>query len=828
MTETSFMKGFAYPRFILNRQSFVATNTNFKYITLLMDLLESHPEMFEETSTTLLYILNLGSNYKSEILFDMFKGFIYTDFNKNNEIVADTIPILFTYYLLIHKTFKPFEPSLDLVHEELKKFLNNPTVYYNSREYRINELKPLFYTLSGFNFTEFLIYYAYVITYLIYGAPYQFYNEIGTASAAKGMLTDIDQYFEGCLRLLTKETQIPIMSFNAEELYKQYQQAEQLKGLQGCLNKMLSFEEIIKLRNREMNKTTELLNQNYTNQNQLTPEFIKVHFLDTIDKLINISVNNNPFVKVIEHIPTFTPCDLLFSTGSSRPINFDELMDITEYCISGGTSNFYIDNELNYYHVDDNFNGNDIFKKQSFKTNINVFKRCMKIPFSNADIVLKMLITYIRQKFLAQQDSFLDTPEIGMDVTEPIKIDHTIFTGKLFDYAYNNFMTGYYYPALNELEIIIKNLNSQFQIEYEDIKNMWDIASKIYSSKPKAMVLSIYLLSWLKESIDMYIKTGVNNFNKYLFMNYLTHFITNVYTEECEKKMFKIYDMLIAYGFCLTDEYARFINTCEQDFEQHLMNSLLFNVYISGNTDMCEIYSIGGTNLYSKMIDVNPFNRGYEFIKSLFGINQELIYTHDVLQLFKDSSLINLIENTDSIETIYNVMKRYTRDNELKFDYNIKHYSFIVNKDSEITIQRKNMGHWIDLKYGEKYIFEYFLNYAFEQIKGNYHDNEFRSKQLKINENGNVDASENETINIIRCNENNETHDLPVDFTIGDNYTMPVLKYVGGWENMKIKFINPIGTRLIKFDLRSNDHNYSSCIFMFTSAKLDTKFNIYA
>ena len=62
MTETSFMKGFIYPRFILNKQSFIATNSNFRYISLLVDLLQQYPEMFKDTSTTLLYIVNLGTN----------------------------------------------------------------------------------------------------------------------------------------------------------------------------------------------------------------------------------------------------------------------------------------------------------------------------------------------------------------------------------------------------------------------------------------------------------------------------------------------------------------------------------------------------------------------------------------------------------------------------------------------------------------------------------------------------------------------------------------------------------------------------------------------
>lgn len=886
MTETSFMKGFAYPRFILNKQSFIATNSNFRYISLLVDLLQQHPEMFKDTATTLLYILNLGTNYKPDILFDMFKNFIYSDFatlqqkkshlesiNRDeqyqNIIIVDTIPILFTYYLLTNKVFKPFEPSMALVEDELKLFLNNPIVYYSAKEYKINELKPLFYNLAGFNFTEFLIYYAYVITYLIYGAPYQFYNEIGTASAAKGMLTDIDQYFESCLKLLTKETQIPINSFNAAELYASYIASDQIKALQGCLNKMLGFEEIIKLRNREMNKTAELLDENYTNQNQIRLEFIKVHFADVIDKLIKIAVNENPFVKVINRIPSFTPLDLIFSAGASRPVNFDELMDITAYCISGGDKDFIIDEDMIYHPVNSenskNKNSeNKIFAKQQFKTNINIFKRSMKQPFSDADVVLRMLQCYIRQKFLAQQDSFLDTPDIGMDVTEPIKIDYTVFTEKLFNDFYNNFITGYYYTSSQELETIIQGLlltNSRFREEYEDIKNMWIIASKIYKQTPKAMVLSTYLMSFLKESIDMYIKSvtiSLNktnalkfNFDGYLFMNYLTHYITSTFTEDCERKIYKMYDSLIAYGFCSTDEYARLVNICEEDFEKHLMNSILQHVYISGNTDLCELYSIGGTTMYSKMLDINPFNRGYEFIKDIFGTSENIENVRKVCSYFKEQSLISLIEETDSRETIYNVMKKYIRDYELRIlkDYDISHFTFkIVKNDEEnvaanteeneakVIFEPKSLINILNLKISEKsemYVFEYLLNYAFKQITGNYHDNEFRSKQLKISESGLISVG-TETINKIEYTDLNssDVHTLPVsvglnEAALGDNYTMPVLRYVGDWENMRIKFSNPVGTKLIKFDLKGNNHDYNICIMMFTSAKLDSRFNIY-
>ena len=871
MTETSFMKGFAYPRFILNQQAFVATNSNFKYISLLIDLLQEHPEMFKDTATTLLYILNLGMNYKPETLYSMFKTFIYTDFAKtdnlklqkintdtsfNNIIIADSIPILFTYYLSTNKVFKSFEPSMDMVYQELKLFLNSPDVYYSGKKYKINDLKPLFYNLAGFNFTEFLIYYAYYITYLIYGAPYQFYNEIGTASAAKGMLTDIDTYFESCLKLLTKETQIPILNFNATELYEKYKQEEQLLGLQGCLNKMLSFEEIIKLRNREMNKTTALLDENYQNQNSISQAFIKTHFVDVIDNVIEIGINENPFTKILNRIPNFTPLQLPFSVGNSRPINIDELMYITAYCSAGGNAQFMINSNLNYEYIDKNNskienesvgttsarNENKIFTKQEFKTNINTFKRCMKAPFTDADIVLRMLIAYISRKFNMQQNDIFNTTDLGIDITEPIKIDHNIFTDKLFKTWYNNMLKGYYY-SYPQIEKIISNLiltDGIFKEQLNDITSIWAIASDIYGQRPKAMVLCVYLMTWLKDAIDVYIQKEITkqnllrfDFDRFNFMNYLTHFITMVYTDECERRIFKLYDSLIAYGFCMSDEYARFVNITQEDFEKHLMNSILQNVYISGNTDLCELYSIGGCTLYTKMIDINPFNRGYEFIKSMFGTFEELEYAKFMLMFFKDASLIKLIENTDSRETIKNVMIRYIKDYEMKFPYDIRNFVFDLN-EGKLMFEPRNKKEWLDMKIKdgnvEINIYDYMLMYAFEQIKGNYHNDEFRAKELKVLENGIVNASEVETINKISYTElqSSVKHSLPVDILgIGEQFELPVLKYVGEWTTVNLKFIDPIGTKLITFNLKNNEGEYNNCIFMFSAAKLDTGFNAY-
>lgn len=840
MTETSFMKGFAYPRFTMNKQAFIATSTNFRYITLLTDMLEIHPELFKDTSTTLLYILNLGTNYKADTLYDIFKAFIYTDYS-NGALVADSLPILYTYYAIIHKSLKSFEPSMEMVRKEMDIFMNNPEVYYDNQKYKLPELKPLFYNLAGINFTEFMIYYAYFITYLIYGAPYQFYNEIGSSSAAKGMLMDIDTYFAENLKLLTKDTQIEIRSFDASQLYDSYVQAGQVQGLQGCLNKMLAFEEIIKLRNREMNKTSELLEQNYTNQNQLSQNFIKTHFLDVMDKLVKIAVQNNPFTKVLEKIPNFTSLNLIGTVGTSRQTNINELMNITSYCVAGGDSQYMLDESLRYWHLQSPSNSQIMCRPQSFQTAINRFRRCVGCPFTSSDIVLQMVMCYIRQKIDQQLESVLDSPDIGMDVVEPISIDHTAFTDTLFQTVYNNFLSALFAPFVGELDVIVSGLlstNSLFYEEYNDIANLWNITGRVYKQLPKSMVLSVYMMSWLKDAIDAYIRAnnGVSSFNNFRFMNYLTHFITMTYTEQCEARLLKIYDTLIAHAFCTNDAYARFINITEQDFEKHLMNSILEFVYVSGNDDMCEMYSIGGVELYSKMLDVNPFNRGYEFIRQMFGTTSELENARRMLVHFTDKSLIQLIEETDSNETIYNVMKRYAKNSERKHQYHLNNYIF-KQVDGNVVYESKTMNEWIDSQIvipgttQSVHVFEYMLLYAFNQISGSYHDNEFRCRELKVSESGVVDASATELINQMQYTElqRSTTHTIPVDLSgVGESLSLPVLRYVGEWSPVSLKFTDPIGTRLIKLDLTTTEGKANTCVLMFTAAKLDTKFNTYA
>ena len=778
----------------------------------------------------------------------MFQSFIYTDYAEQKEInnliqnyeinepiiISDSMPLLFSYYLYTNKVFKSFEPSMKDIETAFKVFSNNPEVYYDSKKYDFNNFKSLAYSLTGRNYLEFIKYYCYYITFLINGRPYMFYDEIGSASSAIGLLSSINNYFESHLKMLVKETQIVISSFNAVEMYDVFKKNDQLDALQGCLNKMLDFDAIIKLRNDEMNKSPELLDDSYRNQNVLTEKFLYDSYLQNMDELIKIVVEANPFKKVFEHLPVFEPIDLIHPRAGDgmRALNIDELINLTGYVISGGDKDFMISRRENYaykpYQQQLNKHIFPMFGEQSIKSQINKFKRCIGYPFTESDIVLKSLQSYIKQQFIDQQDSAI-FGDAGM-VNDPIKIDWHDFTEDVAKEIKTCFINGLWMSNFTEMNVIIRGLldtNPRFKEQYNDLDKIGIIANQVYRQIPASICLSIYLMSYLNDAVYEYItKTIGIDFKNFDYMHWVMKYIISSYNEDNKKRMDKIYDMLISDAFISTNEYARFINITMQDFEKYLMNGKIVNAYVSGNSDQCELYSIGGVYLYNCMLDSNPFNRGYKFVSTMMGTTQNIERFHNLISFFNDASFIKLIEQTDNQETILNILKSYANDYATKQPELLSSYLFTITDEGEqqkLTYEHKSLTDWINLKLSNgNYVYELLLMYAFDQIKGSYHDEEFRTKELIVKEDGKVDAfSKSEEVNKLLGT-------AAIIQEIGaDSYKLPVLKYVGEYSDVKVSFVNPIGYKLLKLDILDCQNQPSMCIMLFTKAKLKTMYNVY-
>lgn len=794
--QTSFLKGFGEFTINLDKLSFVNTSSNYKYIDIIFDLLQKHPELFKSTANNLLYILNLGTNYKQDVLYDMFKEFIYvkpsistnlthqsqvtsnlTDkSNSKNLITTTAYPILVSYYLYQNKVLNSYEPTLETLSKVLEEFKLNPIVYCNKKQFKLDELKPICFTTSGFNFNEFMLYYAYYITYLIYGKPYTFYDEIGSNSALGPMLNSLDTYISSCLKLLaksfgsglsTKSTQLVVNDYN---IYNTFKSNNQLEKLQETLDSMLSFDSIIKIQQTELNKTDELLTECYQSQVTLSYDYLKSKFNDVIDNLVKITVENCIFNQIYDHIPIFTSTDIIFSTGSNRVINIENLNEVLEYVLSGSSGIIKIDSDYHFRPVQlDDTKSNSIETDliRFNRTKIKRYKNCFNVPYITSNVILKALTAYIKQQINNIQDSFIDS---NVHNTTDINIDDSIFTQQLYQQVSKFLLNGLNFDNKSFIDSFLKYY-SQTE-DYKQLALVSTVYSKIYEQDVRAYTLNIYLMSHIKQMLYSVITNETRSIN-------LIDYITSVDIDVTKLEF--IYDTLISFGICQLDDFSDFVNKCIGEFDKLISSQNIYNVYVSGNVDLSSIYSIGGIELYNQMLDVNPFNRGYAFVSSVYGTTELIDYVTLKLSSFKDSSLIKLLENSDSTETITNIVKMYNQ--ELVYKPNtilisLLDYTITDITDDTITIKKHNIPFY-NLNINGIGIVEYLLKYSFNQIRGNYCNETFRCKRLML-KNNKVNASLPETVNSIGDNTVNI-----VD--VGEFIDLPVLKYLGEWSNVQIK-----------------------------------------
>lgn len=758
--QTSFLKGFGEFSISLDKLSFVNTSSNYKYIDVIFDLLQKHPELFKSTASNLLYILNLGTNYKQDVLYDMFKEFIYVKPSINSRnLITTAYPILFSYYLYQNKVLNNYEPTLETLNKVLEEFKLSPIVYCNKKQFKLDELKPICFTTSGFNFNEFMLYYAYYITYLIYGKPYRFYDEIGSNSALGPMLNSLDNYISSCLKLLAKSTQLTVNDYN---IYNTFSSNNQLDKLQDTLDSMLSFDSIIKVQQTELNKTDELLTECYQSQVTLSYDYLKSKFNDVTDNLVKITVENCIFNQIYDHIPVFTSTDIIFSTGSNRVINIDNLNEVLEYVLSGSNSIVKIDSVYQFRPVQ-----SDGTKTNSVETKLKRYNNCFNVPYITSNIILKALTAYIKQQINNIQDSFIDS---NIHNTTDITIDDTVFTSKLYQEVSRFILNGLNFDNKSFIDSFMKYY-SQTE-DYKQLLLVSNVYSKIYEQDVRAYTLNIYLMSYIKQMLYSVVTNQIKSIN-------LIDYITN--TDIDVTKLEFIYDTLVSFGICQLDDFSEFVSKCIDDFNKLITSHNVYNVYVSGNVDLSSIYSIGGIELYNQMLDVNPFNRGYAFVSSVYGTTELIDYVTLKLSSFKDSSLIELLENSDSTETIINIVKMYNQELVYKPDSNLitlLDYTISDVTNDVITIKKHNIPFY-NLNINGITIVEYLLKYSFNQIRGNYCNETFRSKRLVL-KNNRVNASLPETVNSIDDNTVNI-----VD--VGEFIDLPVLKYLGEWSNVQIK-----------------------------------------
>ena len=863
---TAYGKGYAFPRPLISKLSIVSALQNkFKFISLTVDLFQNYPDLFKNTATNLLYLLQTGTSYKKDAILSLFETLFNSSVdldindankilnnletnntNKNNRYYTETqsIMILYAYYVWLNKDVKFFEPSMKPIYNSLETFLNNPIVYYNGTRYNYSLFKPLCYNNSGDNLYDFIPYFCYIMTFYGDGQPYKFFEEIGSETSYNNLLVSIDNYFAGFYRNLMKQigiTEFLSANFNDFPVFidaifdKRDEDGKKLvfNKLQQTLDTMLDMQSLLELRNNEMNKSTSLLDDNFSDQNRLSDNFLSECFNNNMDKLIKVVVEKNPLLNLINQFPKFKPLQI------GNPFeNYDlsELMWLTHYCMSGGDKKFYINNDYNYAPLKSNTP-----KTKKIQTKIERFINSIGTPFSDCDIALQMLTTFIKRRIISQQENFLDTPDLQNNwvSNETIVVTEDNFNDEdLQDRLFDIYLEGSWALVYDKLDLIIKTLpkyNKKFKEDITNIMKLHIICSMVYPNILASRSIGTLLISYLKEILitDLYNKIDATNeldLSDFNFYKYLMKYIVSANDVEINKRIKKISDILISIVFVNNDAYCRYVNICMKDFTRYInLNSFVQMPYIKGNNDDCDIFSIGGIALYDKMVDPNPLNRGYYFLSQTFGINGEIDAVYQWTKDLSDKNTFAMLDGAKSENTILDILDVWFKNKQREQPKILQNFDFIDDGE-ELNVTYKANNYWSVSKTsfeGETInIPMLLLKFAFKQITGSYIDNVFMSKQFinadKLVLMPGITSSRGFKFNDKIKREVSMLQDKH------SKYLLPLYKYQSDLVPIDLQFVNPSGYNLIQIIVDSTINTNNNVFFLFTNTVLDNGYNFYS
>ena len=219
------------------------------------------------------------------------------------------------------------------------------------------------------------------------------------------------------------------------------------------------------------------------------------------------------------------------------------------------------------------------------------------------------------------------------------------------------------------------------------------------------------------------------------------------------------------------------------------------------------MYSIGGIELYNQMTNNNPLYRGYHFIKNTLGTTVELERFYNKIKNFNDQSLIDLINNSDNNNTIYDILKLYDSSHKDIYtvldDYTISNYKFTPREP------------WYNLTINNDNIYNLLLKYSFKPILNDFTYDTIRSKHIKKSDDRiTLDVSEPERISELVY----KNKYIPLNINSNLEYvSLPILKYIGEWNKVGLEFSPPAYYEL--YDLRGSNMEKNMCLLMLSNTE---------
>jgi hypothetical protein len=642
------------------------------------------PDLFTTSAETLIYINYAGQSIKSGVLYDIFESFIR---QSDSEYIAKKmegkltlsdyykydVSFLITWAKIIRTNHisLQFEPVLEKVRTVMKDWMANRKVYINGHVVDVEIFHPLFYTKNGDSFIDLLPYICYVFTFLIYGAGFSFDEGISEASTF-GFLKSIDGYLAAHYANLAQSyDNIEI----AKESIQFILQTIPEQALKNFFDHVLSTRAVIGLRNNEINKTPEQLDQNIQSQNGISIDTIRESWSIVMTNLVTIAIKAAPIKELFDKIPQF----------DRKLIDIDELILLTEYCISGGNSPFIIEEnpEGRYsylFHADPE--SLKVYPKiiptQFLHSDILPVTKPIQQPFNENDHILKIIGAYVRQEFARKRnDMFDETPIVITETDLRLTNDNSSLVPSYIDNQkinytephrfniastlFNLFINGvwtYDNSSMSEIFLLLAN-NAKFVREISDILSLSYITQIVWTNRQASVIFSTLCLSYLNKYLLMYVSNGLplKTFSP------MTYLLNMKFNSSINNRIKHLCNMTTALLYIRNKEYARFVNLrVNQIVTMMTYDNLTFmqQVYTKYMNDKAEFWAIGGVELYNFARHANPLVRGYAYNTRCWGNCEALETFYKWIKDIDNTALFSLIEqNKGSISIIYTAIRNY-------------------------------------------------------------------------------------------------------------------------------------------------------------------------
>lgn len=796
-------------------------------ITFTHKFFLQRPDLFGVNAETLMYAQHAGHKYKPASYYNIFELFIkqrnenYINDKRNNgieNIYAYDNDYLITWARIIrsNKIILEFEPVMRQLKNVFNNWLSNKKVYWGGILYPIDTFKPLCYTNSGECFISLLPYICYLFTFFIHCYPYEF-DEGQSESSTFGFYKSLESWYMKHYTELGNDFDVDIIKGSIESLSKIGN-----KYWIDMFEHMLNVDDIIKIRNDEISRTPELLEQCISSQNGLSMKYITRAWNDVMTNLIKIVIANSPIKKIFDSIPRFDP----------NSLDINELMMWTQYCMSGGNKPFCIEPDLSSINVPGKtpnysfmFHGDptsikklpsSIIGDQSLKSNIKQLTISKLKPFTCSDLLMEMCTSYVKKEFMKKKTDILDDNPIN--INESMLRNDNLFDKPLSQLVKDLFINGLWMYDNSSMSSALNLLltKNDFVEEVSDILSLGSVTQMVYDNRMASIVITTYILSYLNTWL---LDTCINGYNFHTFSPYA--YVPQI--QPSSNRIAKLLNMVTSFLYISDPMYCRFVNVCIDDFTGLVtMNSLMQQPYIKGLNDLADIYAIGGCELYNYSHFTNPLIRGYGFVATVFGNCEALESFYKWIYKLDNDALFEVInESLNNVSLIETSLKaQWSKMWANRSGPTILHNFTFTSSGYRV----KSVPYFLDLSTSDgTLILNLICRYTFPYSNPRTSINrQIMFRPIEYNK-GKLTAKKPAKNGM---SINNSLLSVELSST-GTNECIPVYDFNGSMEDVNIIFTNPNGMRLEKFILFNSRINANQTIWLFTKVPISTRFQKY-